>query len=785
MSSARVQTLLAWCASQRIRLAPAVHLVYDAASGVSVRTGAHALAPGQTLVTIPKGAVLSARACGGADAAVGLDAQLALARALLGEQRKGRGSRWWGYLQSLPSAHEWTGIGLFWGVGADDAVSGGADGRAARRWLLCTEAGALLGDSTLLQDAIREYYDAEVRRWYPEAEDGGWVAFRQAFALVSARAFLVDGYHGLALVPVADAFNHTGEHDVQLETDFDVCPECGALGACSHDGDAGAGLGTESEEDVCEMRTVRCVCADSEVFNTYGAGLGSAELVVRYGFTLDPGEWDVVRFPVGETTGLAGDATDGGSATWEGSELVGTLAGLAVSADGVVSHGLWAACAAGSGWAGPLGCLAEAQVRAESGAAVSAAEAAAIARVCAAVAGLCRARVRRVAQVLPATSLSLSASLSSSATSAAIARTSGGPRREVAAGLALAEVSVLEACIDAWESLKADVDRAADGVDQRQCGEGVDLPEQPGGVPGPLLIGSADLDVLYLDLRYIAICVVAKSPPQLAHRNSHTATPPPSPPQPRPPPPSLAAMDTQWCLTCNRHLEGDADVYCSPACYNYDNPNTPSAPPRQLHDPYRWPGSDRAGILAWAHAIPPDSEPTPAPAAPPSLRPSLLQLRRAPLPPSLSVPASAPSPSSVPRSIPPTALRTDSVDDSATVTTATTADSIATPYEGSARERRGIVGAIAKRVGAWVGPRRDDHRVVVAVAGEEDDGDPRAFEPWGSDAMLSGWFAKQPQTQQQPQQPQQPKERDSQREREREALRTRGRKPARAAYVYC
>ena len=29
--------------------------------------------------------------------------------------------------------------------------------------------------------------------------------FRHAFALVSSRAFMIDAYHGLAMVPIADA----------------------------------------------------------------------------------------------------------------------------------------------------------------------------------------------------------------------------------------------------------------------------------------------------------------------------------------------------------------------------------------------------------------------------------------------------------------------------------------------------------------------------------------------------------------------------------------------------
>jgi len=41
--------------------------------------------------------------------------------------------------------------------------------------------------------------------------------FLHAYSLVSSRAFMVDAYHGLAMVPIADAFNHAQDHHVHLE----------------------------------------------------------------------------------------------------------------------------------------------------------------------------------------------------------------------------------------------------------------------------------------------------------------------------------------------------------------------------------------------------------------------------------------------------------------------------------------------------------------------------------------------------------------------------------------
>jgi len=59
--------------------------------------------------------------------------------------------------------------------------------------------------------------------------------FAYAYSLVSSRAFVVDAYHGLAMVPVADAFNHTVHNTIHLETNHDVCPVCGSWLECKHD----------------------------------------------------------------------------------------------------------------------------------------------------------------------------------------------------------------------------------------------------------------------------------------------------------------------------------------------------------------------------------------------------------------------------------------------------------------------------------------------------------------------------------------------------------------------
>lgn len=97
----------------------------------------------------------------------------------------------------------------------------------------------------------------------------------------------------------------------RLQSDYDVCVECGSLAECEHDREMGSttvlasiksnvhplshgGSPTSSEIDYLEMRTVQAIPPLSEVFNTYGS-LSNAALLSRYGFMLPENEYDTVR----------------------------------------------------------------------------------------------------------------------------------------------------------------------------------------------------------------------------------------------------------------------------------------------------------------------------------------------------------------------------------------------------------------------------------------------------------------------------------------------------------
>lgn len=144
---------------------------------------------------------------------------------LLGDQ-----SLWSGYLQSLPLESELS-IGLFWGSGGSMED---IDTKEARQWFSGTEVEQFLlhhpdpGVAILVrsmdsfsvlwhrpetiaflsgQEETEEYYRGIASPLLASLDVSHTTleGFRHAYSLVSSRAFMVDAYHGLAMVPIADA----------------------------------------------------------------------------------------------------------------------------------------------------------------------------------------------------------------------------------------------------------------------------------------------------------------------------------------------------------------------------------------------------------------------------------------------------------------------------------------------------------------------------------------------------------------------------------------------------
>jgi len=280
-------------------------------------------------------------------------------------------------------------------------------------------------------------------------------------------------------------------------------------------------------------------------------------------------------------------------------------------------------------------------------------------------------------------------------------------------------------------------------------------------------------------------------------------------------------MDTQWCLTCSRHLESSDGVYCSPQCYNEDNPSTSHSSFLEYQDlsaisqagpSNLWPASNHEGILAWARNVSPglpSKERTPSPRRP-SSKPILLStgMSSRPLAPALSV-ASSPvlaqpsHPIQTPRSserVRPS-LYHQSSGGFSTTTTSLATDSVATPVSGEDERvvshhyvarpsQSSVIGAIAKHVRTWVGNNSSRQTPLPkwstqdpAVAGVDRVPFPRSrealsFHPGDEDVppeKESGWLGL-------PKQPTKPLQFPA--PRDHPAFRSRGRKTARAV-VYC
>ncbi|KAJ7820271.1 hypothetical protein B0H13DRAFT_1661011 [Mycena leptocephala] len=376
-----VTTLLSWCSERGFWIDPRIQITSGPCGVAVVSQDAGTTIPADSsLVRIPRESVLSVKSSSISDLIppypYGRGAQLSLALALSVELVIGATSPWFPYLQSLP--REIPGIPLFWGRGANQPSLAQYGGPA--EWLNGTEAWKMLfdladNDSSLVSE-IEEYFHQVADPVYskvfessperiPSLDD-----FYHAYSLVSSRAFLVDSYHGLSMVPIADAFNHAQENNVHLESDFDVCPECGSLQRCLHDDTADPiprSTIPDDADNFYEMVANLAVPPNSEVFNTYGETLSNAQLLVQYGFILDGNDNDHLTWTFNELAQFSENHFSASAWTWDSigglphfQDLLRSLNSLpwdhiseselvqldhthlfCLNGDATISHGLW------------------------------------------------------------------------------------------------------------------------------------------------------------------------------------------------------------------------------------------------------------------------------------------------------------------------------------------------------------------------------------------------------------------------------------------------------------
>ncbi|KAI3612761.1 hypothetical protein WG66_014703 [Moniliophthora roreri] len=325
-SADSISHLLDFCTENGVRIDPGLEIRYSIPEGaddgrpiaVFLREGGEDIPVDTNVVYIPKRAVLSMKSTGLEELQLpsgyepvpfGVGAQLALALALYLEVVKGPGSRWHAYIQSLPE--NVVDLPVFWSTeaGDKDDLTRREDAKKACSWLRGTEVeqnntiGLLKTIDAYYEEVVIPVFNLNVHhlsKASPSLKD-----FYRAYSLVSSRAFIVDAYHGLSMVPVADAFNHTTDN----HSEYDVCPECGSLKQCPHDRDLEGtendrNADTDNDELYYTMTTTSYIpSTTTEVFNTYGAHLSNAQLMAQYGFILDVNEADWVGWDASEIVG--------------------------------------------------------------------------------------------------------------------------------------------------------------------------------------------------------------------------------------------------------------------------------------------------------------------------------------------------------------------------------------------------------------------------------------------------------------------------------------------------
>ncbi|CCO28447.1 hypothetical protein BN14_02442 [Rhizoctonia solani AG-1 IB] len=312
MVSQRVRALIEWCTQHGIKLFNII--IVDCSpesptdiSGISVVAN-NDLNYSDLVAKIPKLSILSRRTSqlllNAPNQDFNGDDVMDLAFVLAYELELGEQSAWAGYLQSLP--REQVPVAALWDENEDE------DSKYACLWLRATETARVireLGTEHTVSQTISHYYNRVVDPMLNQARRKVTLNdFRLAWSLVSSRSFRVDSYHGLALVPIADArppikvLTTPERTRYILRPIFDVCPICGSLQSCPHDEDENQGRSslTEEERDLentCDMVMNAPASTGDEIFNSYDTNMPNSTLLASYGFILEGNEHDYKTSP--------------------------------------------------------------------------------------------------------------------------------------------------------------------------------------------------------------------------------------------------------------------------------------------------------------------------------------------------------------------------------------------------------------------------------------------------------------------------------------------------------
>lgn len=345
-----------------ITLHPSLSIVHDpTTSAFHILATAAVDAPRSLIARIPKRALLSHRNSSFYPSSVTKDEwertpeTLKLAACVLHELELGSHSPWAAYLDMMPRAVY---IGQLWDEDSEAVQWAKGTGlEEERRRIGVSEVRS---SSSVLRLPVTHFPTQKSLSIFHARHQLLSTPQRlvYAYALVSSRSFQIDAYHRLALVPVADLFNHldpTASH-VHFESEDRVCPECGSFDVCAHDLDGGGKFGAlgrrtdvddaHEEDDAVDLVSDLTIAAGVEVFNTYGP-LSNARLLAEYGFTLDANPNDRLAFALAplpdEWQKWLADFAEREIEEVEEDELVnvGARDGFHIDADARLSLPLW------------------------------------------------------------------------------------------------------------------------------------------------------------------------------------------------------------------------------------------------------------------------------------------------------------------------------------------------------------------------------------------------------------------------------------------------------------
>ena len=288
-----------WLRREGVWIHPNVKICPSTISRYTVCCKRQSIEAHETILKVPKSAILCLRNSFDSETAEklkesGINGMLGVCIAYMHEDSKGETTRFKEYLAVLPG---WENQSRFWSD-------------TEKQWLAGSEVEFLGGVD---ESEILNVYSSSVLPILDEFEilQKGYFTyenFKRSMSIVSSRAFEIDAYRELALVPFADMFDHEISAHVQFETNYSVCIDCGSYQPCDHDREEKNSTDNDDimphikpimnhsseEQDTCDLVLTKTVEVEEQIYNSYG-DLGNGVLLSRYGFELPLNPYSRVR----------------------------------------------------------------------------------------------------------------------------------------------------------------------------------------------------------------------------------------------------------------------------------------------------------------------------------------------------------------------------------------------------------------------------------------------------------------------------------------------------------